>query len=585
MLLTEGAADTAAVWVTQLPLAQQWLERLNASASPRQCECRGFGPLPDLQIGRALGDGAAGDRPGEDLWQYIQRLDEFAASTSATSLTYVGGKSDLLETSGMLSYLLAHLPEAAADCAPGSASVLLMGLESMEINTHLQGAYKLFCIALALIVHGRALQCEQRFASIQPGFLGSHFVPYYRQLPLLFGLPSSAQRCIAGAPKIYIEEVDAKWTTPVLACATGLAATEVWLHRQLLFSDCAVASADEADFILVPMYARCLFARAHGIMEQGYSWEHPFTNATHWYSSLLGKLPSFRKRPQDHIFLFPEEHWQLPWPALSRGGPLERAIVLSPEGRPLQCGGRQDRGLPEEDASERPPCWHLPPRAHGGLVVIPSFIDGWRAGQLKAYNRPMRQRQVLACFMGLGVAKAYSMTENFRDKLRVLTGLPGFAVGPYQENYRMLMGDSVFCLVPKGVGTWSHRLYEAFLAGCVPVILSDDMLLPFPTLPWTTFSVKWPMRSVDATIFPEHLRKLHASGRAETMKEAVDRHACWFDYHSETPGCSPLIGITSQLRQRGRAAGPGGFWGISEDLRGDLLNPRGILTEVVNLAA
>ena len=31
------------------------------------------------------------------------------------------------------------------------------------------------------------------------------------------------------------------------------------------------------------------------------------------------------------------------------------------------------------------------------------------------------------------------------------------------------------------------------------------------------------------------------------MKEQVDRHACWFDYFSADPGCSPFIAVTRVL--------------------------------------
>ena len=36
-------------------------------------------------------------------------------------------------------------------------------------------------------------------------------------------------------------------------------------------------------------------------------------------------------------------------------------------------------------------------------------------------------------------------------------------------------GASHFCLVPMGTSSWTNHLYEAFFAGCIPVILSTSM--------------------------------------------------------------------------------------------------------------
>ena len=49
-----------------------------------------------------------------------------------------------------------------------------------------------------------------------------------------------------------------------------------------------------------------------------------------------------------------------------------------------------------------------------------------------------------------------------------------------------------------GFAPWSQRLFELILSGCIPVILSDDVLLPFDDIiDWTTFSIKVPEESVE----------------------------------------------------------------------------------------
>jgi len=99
-------------------------------------------------------------------------------------------------------------------------------------------------------------------------------------------------------------------------------------------------------------------------------------------------------------------------------------------------------------------------------------------------------------------------------------------------------------------------LYEAFFAGCIPVILSDDFRLPFEDqLEWTLFSVKWPMSDVSLALYDFLATRDHRE--VHRMKTAVDAHACWFDYHQklELPGwqCSPYKGLVTALERRSPA--------------------------------
>merc|ERR1711879_807221 len=84
----------------------------------------------------------------------------------------------------------------------------------------------------------------------------------------------------------------------------------------------------------------------------------------------------------------------------------------------------------------------------------------------------------------------------------LFTGVHGVSVGGFVEGYFERMGLSHFCLVPMGTSSWTNHLYEAFFAGCIPVILSDDFEVPFADLiDWPSLSVKWPMREIGTELY------------------------------------------------------------------------------------
>ncbi|GBG72304.1 hypothetical protein CBR_g11233 [Chara braunii] len=65
------------------------------------------------------------------------------------------------------------------------------------------------------------------------------------------------------------------------------------------------------------------------------------------------------------------------------------------------------------------------------------------------------------------------------------------------ENYIKLMERSKFCLCPAGYDVNSPRLVQSIYYGCVPVIVTDDFVLPFSeVLRWETFSVRLPVKDI-----------------------------------------------------------------------------------------
>ena len=78
--------------------------------------------------------------------------------------------------------------------------------------------------------------------------------------------------------------------------------------------------------------------------------------------------------------------------------------------------------------------------------------------------------------------------------------------------------NSTFCLVLRGSSCYTWRLLECLFFGSIPVIVADEMVLPFSELlNWDTFAVRWAWPQIH--LLPAHLRALRQSaGRVESMQ-------------------------------------------------------------------
>ena len=114
------------------------------------------------------------------------------------------------------------------------------------------------------------------------------------------------------------------------------------------------------------------------------------------------------------------------------------------------------------------------------------------------------------------------------------TALKNASYQPHSDYLKRMMG-STFCLAPRGDTASSRRVYEAIATGCIPVIIADDLALPFAKrLRWQDFSVRvterfaltQPLQMLD------NLRRM-PQARVEAMQRAVLKARPSFLWHTD----------------------------------------------------
>jgi Exostosin family len=108
--------------------------------------------------------------------------------------------------------------------------------------------------------------------------------------------------------------------------------------------------------------------------------------------------------------------------------------------------------------------------------------------------------------------------------------------------FQQILGRTKFALCPRGVSASSIRLFEAMEAGCVPIIIADDLVLPEGP-DWSSFCLRVPER---------HIGTIPAL--AESMEPEFDTmsklsRAAWEDYFSEWSSFHRLVEWAAALVQ------------------------------------
>merc|ERR1711897_115799 len=103
-----------------------------------------------------------------------------------------------------------------------------------------------------------------------------------------------------------------------------------------------------------------------------------------------------------------------------------------------------------------------------------------------------------------------------------------------------------------GASSYTSRVFEALFAGCVPVILSNYVRLPFDDIvDWAAFTIRWPMEKAGVELY-HYLKELLEvqPDRVLNLQREVARFRCWFDYfgfESHPLECSPYLALLRGL--------------------------------------
>ena len=177
-------------------------------------------------------------------------------------------------------------------------------------------------------------------------------------------------------------------------------------------------------------------------------------------------------------------------------------------------------------------------------LAVPYVVS--RPAWLVAEHLPKGHERTTLLFARYHLPRSSIDTRNVRRILmRALAGQPGVVIeaataarnASYQPHgqYLRRMLRSTFCLAPRGDTASSRRVYESIAAGCIPVIIADDLALPFATrLRYEDFTLRFKEREALAKPLAvlQQLRSLPPQ-RIRRMQRALLKARPSFLWHTD----------------------------------------------------
>lgn len=268
---------------------------------------------------------------------------------------------------------------------------------------------------------------------------------------------------------------------------------EVWLHAAFLHHPNQVNNSKEADMLFIPFYPKVSWLLRDKVCAKYKS--HRKRMAV--VSNFLNSSQDFALRGERHLFVC--QFWECK-SAISLHGmlrdQLRRAVIV---------------------IHEHNPRWSVRQPVERELIV-PYVANAYLTKRLDLGRTPLSERSVK---LFARMSSRYRRGGTLRAKLATFnwTGYNSHVrVANYaarntnilQPNYTESYGETIlrsqFCMHVAGDTPTSRRLFDAMVAGCIPVVLSDDIWphLPFnSTIPWLSIAIFIPEGDIE-------LKHIHA---------------------------------------------------------------------------
>ncbi|MBA0861978.1 hypothetical protein Goshw_003127 [Gossypium schwendimanii] len=282
-----------------------------------------------------------------------------------------------------------------------------------------------------------------------------------------------------GRLKVYVYELPSKYNKKILQkdprCLSHMFAAEIFMHRFLLSSPVRTLNPEEADWFYTPIYATC------DLTPTGLPLPFKSPRMVRSAIQLISSSWPYWNRTEgaDHFFVVPHDfgacfHYQEE-KAIERGIlPILRRATL------VQTFGQRNHVCLNEGSITIPP--YAPPQkmqAHQIPPDTPRSIFVYFRGLFYDVNNDPE-----GGYYASGRGARAAVWENFKSN-------PLFDISTeHPTTYYEDMQRAIFCLCPLGWAPWSPRLVEAVVFGCIPVIIADDIVLPFAdAIPWEEIGV------------------------------------------------------------------------------------------------